>query len=527
MENQDLQTLEQEDISLTSEQLDQFVSTDDDTPGSDEDNLVSSEPDVDVIKEEPVLSSLDDSEDLGTLDELDTVGSDIDELESVAEELPTAGLDESSDSGSSSGEVLYSDESAALSSDESALKDEKIVVDEEAEKIVKDEISKTDVTDEEQISVEEIESPVDATPEEDSSQAESSFFSDDDDETISLSSDELSNILEDTDETPSEAGVEEVPTVDSVLEQKTDEVSEPVLEESSEETEEVLDTDEASLDDLSSDTVSDLSSESDTGETIEELEVGDDVPSMDPEDVLVEDDIKVDQVDEPVDLPVVEETDDQQTERIEKEAAELDELEESEESTAIDSDDDVLEPLDEGSINVDEIEALDAEPEIEETIPVETVQTDESAPVSTETTPEESIDDASSESTSFFEDDEDESISLTTNELDTILQDTDIAETKTLEDASPKTEASQEVEELSPLETASEEEINVEDVDAAAVSAPSSPASIKGDIDKDQLKTVLKYLDGLLDDLPEDKIKEFAESEYYDLYNKLLDSLGV
>ncbi len=44
---------------------------------------------------------------------------------------------------------------------------------------------------------------------------------------------------------------------------------------------------------------------------------------------------------------------------------------------------------------------------------------------------------------------------------------------------------------------------------------------------KEELRTVLKYLDNLLEELPEDKIKEFAKSEYYDLYVKILDKLGV
>lgn len=44
---------------------------------------------------------------------------------------------------------------------------------------------------------------------------------------------------------------------------------------------------------------------------------------------------------------------------------------------------------------------------------------------------------------------------------------------------------------------------------------------------KDELKSVLSYLDRLLEDLPEDKIKEFAKSDYYDLYVKILDKLGV
>ena len=47
------------------------------------------------------------------------------------------------------------------------------------------------------------------------------------------------------------------------------------------------------------------------------------------------------------------------------------------------------------------------------------------------------------------------------------------------------------------------------------------------DIDKKNLKTIIKYLDDMLENLPEEKIKEFAESEYYDLYNRLLDSLEI
>lgn len=44
---------------------------------------------------------------------------------------------------------------------------------------------------------------------------------------------------------------------------------------------------------------------------------------------------------------------------------------------------------------------------------------------------------------------------------------------------------------------------------------------------KEELKVVLKYLDELLESLPPEKIKEFAKSEYYDLYIKILDKLGI
>jgi hypothetical protein len=41
------------------------------------------------------------------------------------------------------------------------------------------------------------------------------------------------------------------------------------------------------------------------------------------------------------------------------------------------------------------------------------------------------------------------------------------------------------------------------------------------------IKTLLKYLNGLFDKLPEEAIKKFAGSEYFDLYLKVLNELGV
>ncbi len=44
---------------------------------------------------------------------------------------------------------------------------------------------------------------------------------------------------------------------------------------------------------------------------------------------------------------------------------------------------------------------------------------------------------------------------------------------------------------------------------------------------REDLRAVLAYLDTLLEELPEDKIREFAKSEYYDLYVKILEKLGI
>jgi hypothetical protein len=44
---------------------------------------------------------------------------------------------------------------------------------------------------------------------------------------------------------------------------------------------------------------------------------------------------------------------------------------------------------------------------------------------------------------------------------------------------------------------------------------------------KQELRVVLSYMDQLLESLPEDKIEEFAQSEYYDTYKKLFEELGL
>ncbi len=41
------------------------------------------------------------------------------------------------------------------------------------------------------------------------------------------------------------------------------------------------------------------------------------------------------------------------------------------------------------------------------------------------------------------------------------------------------------------------------------------------------IKMLLKYLDGLFETLPEEIIKKFASSEYFELYLKVLNELGV
>jgi hypothetical protein len=44
---------------------------------------------------------------------------------------------------------------------------------------------------------------------------------------------------------------------------------------------------------------------------------------------------------------------------------------------------------------------------------------------------------------------------------------------------------------------------------------------------QDDIKSVLVYMDQLLENLPEDKIEEFAKSEHFDTYKKLFNELGI
>ncbi len=44
---------------------------------------------------------------------------------------------------------------------------------------------------------------------------------------------------------------------------------------------------------------------------------------------------------------------------------------------------------------------------------------------------------------------------------------------------------------------------------------------------KDEIKSVLSYMDQLLESLPEEKIEEFARSEHFEVYRKLFEELGI
>jgi pilus assembly protein FimV len=78
-----------------------------------------------------------------------------------------------------------------------------------------------------------------------------------------------------------------------------------------------------------------------------------------------------------------------------------------------------------------------------------------------------------------------------------------------------------------PIEAVAETPI-VEAPAMAAKSAPEAPvaAPVPGNL-KDEIKSVLTYLDKLLESLPDDKIEEFAKSDQFDVYKKLFEELGL
>ena len=97
-------------------------------------------------------------------------------------------------------------------------------------------------------------------------------------------------------------------------------------------------------------------------------------------------------------------------------------------------------------------------------------------------------------------------------------------------------ESLQEEEFLSPdekLDSSAVDELEAIDLDETALEeiiGDETAAPVSEGIPsplKQELKTVLSYMDKLLESLPDDKIEEFAQSEYFETYKKLFKELGL
>jgi hypothetical protein len=87
-------------------------------------------------------------------------------------------------------------------------------------------------------------------------------------------------------------------------------------------------------------------------------------------------------------------------------------------------------------------------------------------------------------------------------------------------------------EELYTRELTEEPEASSEEVPEVPVTPTEEPADLTGEPDmapeliKD-IKTILAYMDTLLENLPEEKITEFANSAYFETYKNLFMKLGL
>lgn len=73
-------------------------------------------------------------------------------------------------------------------------------------------------------------------------------------------------------------------------------------------------------------------------------------------------------------------------------------------------------------------------------------------------------------------------------------------------------------------------EPEMEEAPAAAASGLASRAEQLADeanLDREELRTMISYLDGLFDALPDDAVRQFSQSSYFDLYKKIMTELGL
>lgn len=350
--------------------------------------------------------------------------------------------------------------------------------------------------------------PTQETSEEDISSDDnetSGFFSDDnEDETIALSGDELNNILNNADFTTEEAEEELVEDISDETVTKTEEdaVINP-LGDATELTDSDIDTmdeyEDSSFTDDSE--VSNFANEDLQEPELEDLQMDNNFEEEEEEDLSEE-------IDVPKDEEVYEEP--ETNDFIESINAE---------------DPSISDTLTEDRLKYLEDSFEDSVDENEEKLDVEILDENENVI-------EESTDEVENE-----EDESDESNEPTEDVFNSSQWDNDV--TEPTEDNNAETESIVEDEipeeiiedtENDIIEPVFENEQTEETVDNPVESAEniakptsSSPtAKIQDDI-----KSVLVYMDQLLENLPEDKIEEFAKSEHFDTYKKLFNDLGI
>lgn len=119
-----------------------------------------------------------------------------------------------------------------------------------------------------------------------------------------------------------------------------------------------------------------------------------------------------------------------------------------------------------------------------------------------------SVTDESEQTESFLEE------SIVEPETETVYEESVLEDIEIGETAVPEVTEAPEAEEPTAPEAP---EAAVVDTGVAAL-----PVELK-----DEIKSVLSYMDQLLESLPEDKIEEFARSEHFEVYKRLFEELGI
>jgi len=341
------------------------------------------------------------------------------------------------------------------------------------------------------------------------------FFDEDEDETIALTGDELDNILNTAEitEESAEAGVSsdilsyETPAAEQVEAPAPPEDLEILEEPGAEETlvlteDELLPTDESqdgarapAREELPSDLVlEELAAEEDT-ETSTAAQGPTELPEIDLEGIP---ELEVEAVIAPA--PKVESAmDDEGSETIDLETLDL-----GEEPMVIDAVPEQVEEIEE----LQEAEEAEAAEEVDlEALAAEAEELEDKVPVAP-----------------VVED-------LEIGELESLADEAGPEETPQKEiEISFEGDLAKDVEALqASVESGASEEEEVAEAEEVTDVPAAEAADFAGVPDnlKDEIRTVLKYMDHLLEALPDEKIQEFASSDYFVMYKKLFEDLGL
>lgn len=343
------------------------------------------------------------------------------------------------------------------------------------------------------------------------------FFADGgDDDTIALSGDELSNILSSAEFTE-ETSVEEIPVAEPVIEETTAEepafeeniveetdAEEPAFEESIvEETsaeEPVFETETEEPVSVSNGQFSTTIDSSAFDDSAIFEDTSDDVIIEEPvieEETVAEEPVIEDSIEE--DHPISEDLPEEiEIPKVEDLSTDSDIIVSENSSLTMDT----TEIDDKISINpIDEF--FEEEPSIESSLTSDKlnyISEDENNPVEIEEPVDEGLGDLDLPSPSLDDMDSEPVFDETPAEEESVIEET-ILEEPVIENP-------------------------VEPVASPAVETAGSNGDIPGDL-KQEIKSVLSYMDQLLENLPEDKISEFAQSEQFVTYKKLFEELGL